>query len=217
MGARQEEKSERSQRAILAAALRLFSTQGYRGTSSREIAAEAGLSTGSLYHHFPDKESLFRTLLDEYLEVLDSPDFPFNKALAEGAFPNDLGALARAAQESISSHRPHLNLIFVDVVEFEGTHLRKYYAEMPERFKGFIKQAFPGDTLEDHLAPGCHAATAVMLACRIYLQFFMVEQLFGVSAQFGLESSTTLTEIEAILSHGMLSRKAAGSQELAGT
>ena len=49
----QGEKSERSQGAILQAALRLFSKQGYRGTSIREIALEAGLSTGNVYHHFP--------------------------------------------------------------------------------------------------------------------------------------------------------------------
>jgi AcrR family transcriptional regulator len=73
----QGEKSERSRTAILQAALRLFSKQGYRGTSIREIAAEAGLSTGNVYHHFPDKEALFTTLLGQYWEAIASRDFPF--------------------------------------------------------------------------------------------------------------------------------------------
>ena len=85
----QGEKSERSQGLILEAALQLFSKQGYRGTSIREIAEEAGVSTGNVYHHFPDKEALFRTLLDQYWAAIDTPDFPFNKALAAGAFPDD--------------------------------------------------------------------------------------------------------------------------------
>jgi AcrR family transcriptional regulator len=62
----QGEKSERSQFAILQAALQLFSKQGYRGTSIREIAAAAGLSTGNVYHHFPIKEAPFTTLRNHY-------------------------------------------------------------------------------------------------------------------------------------------------------
>ena len=101
MKLKQGEKSERSRVAILEAALRLFSKQGYRGTSIRDIAEDAGVSTGNVYHHFADKESLFRTLLDQYWTAIDSPDFPFNKALAAGAFPHDLVALALAAEESV--------------------------------------------------------------------------------------------------------------------
>ena len=66
---------------MLEAALQLFSTRGYRATSVRDIAALAGLSTGNVYHHFPDKETIFRTLLDQYWAAIDSPDFPFNQAL----------------------------------------------------------------------------------------------------------------------------------------
>ena len=96
----QGEKSERSRALILEAALQLFSKQGYRGTSIREIAEAAGLSTGNVYHHFPDKETLFRTLLDQYWEAIDTPEFPFNKALAAGAFPDDLKA-GRASGDKV--------------------------------------------------------------------------------------------------------------------
>ena len=62
----QEERSERSRRQILDAALKLFSTRGFGATSMRDIAHKAGVSTGSVYHQFPDKETVFRELLDEY-------------------------------------------------------------------------------------------------------------------------------------------------------
>ena len=45
----------------------------------------ARVSTGSVYHQFPDKETIFRTLLDQYWKAIEQPDFPFNRALAEGA------------------------------------------------------------------------------------------------------------------------------------
>jgi AcrR family transcriptional regulator len=202
----QEAKSERSQSAILQAALRLFSKQGYRGTSIREIAAEAGLSTGNVYHHFPDKEALFRTLLDQYFQAIDRPDFPFNKALAAGAFPDDLEALARATEESVLQYKPYVALIYIDVVEFEGTHIRKFYSEMSGRFNAVINRNFPGDALKDRLAPGIHANTALMLASRVFLHYFAVEILFGVPRQFGMETSSTITEMVKILRDGMFQR-----------
>ena len=205
----QGEKSERSQVAILQGALRLFSKQGYRGTSIREIATEAGLSTGNVYHHFPDKEALFTTLLGEYWEAIDSPEFPFNRALAAGAFPDDLEALARAAEESVRAYRPYVNLIYIDVVEFEGIHIRKFYSEMSGRFNTFLNHKYPGDALKDRLAPGFHPNTALMLASRIFLQYFAVEILFGVPRQFGMDTPSTMGEISEILRTGMFRPEAA--------
>lgn len=204
----QEAKSERSQSAILQAALRLFSKQGYRGTSIREIAAEAGLSTGNVYHHFPDKEALFRTLLDQYFQAIDRPDFPFNMALAAGAFPDDLEALARATEESVLQYKPYVALIYIDVVEFEGTHIRKFYSEMSDRFNAVINRNFPDDALKDRLAPGIHANTALMLASRVFLHYFAVEILFGVPRQFGMDTRTTVTEMAKILRDGMFQHDA---------
>lgn len=204
MKLKQEKKSERSQGLILEAALQLFSKQGYRGTSIREIAELAGLSTGNVYHHFPDKESLFRTLLDQYWAAIDTPDFPFNKALAAGAFPNDLEALAEAARESVRGHRQHVALIYVDVVEFDGTHIRKFYSEMSERFASFLKHRFPDGSLMDQLAPGVDPTSGLMVASRIFLHYFAVEILFGVPDQLGKSTPDAVKEISDILRHGLL-------------
>jgi AcrR family transcriptional regulator len=208
---KQGEKSERSRAAILETALRLFSKQGYRGTSIREIAEEAGISTGNVYHHFPDKEALFRTLLDQYWAAIDSPDFPFNRALAAGAFPGNLEALARAAEESVRDYRHYVALIYVDVVEFDGTHIRKFYSEMSARFANFMARRFPAGSLEEQLAPGIDPTTAVMLASRVFLQYFAVEVLFGVPDQFGKSTPSVIVDISRILQNGML-RLASGAK-----
>ena len=200
----QGKKSERSRGLILESALQLFSEQGYGGTSIREIADAAGLSTGNVYHHFPDKEALFRTLLDHYWAAIESPDFPFNKALAAGAFPNDLEYLAQAAEESVRSYRRHVALIYVDVVEFQGNHIRKFYSEMSGRFDAFLNTRFPDKKLKQQLMPGIDPTTAVMLASRIFLQYFSVEILFGVPDQLGKNTPTAMHEISNILRHGLL-------------
>ncbi len=56
---------------ILEAGFRLFSQKGLHGTSSREIASEAGVAIGSFYSYFEDKRELFIELLKTHrLNVL---------------------------------------------------------------------------------------------------------------------------------------------------
>jgi AcrR family transcriptional regulator len=62
---RPQARSRATRARILDAALELTKKQGFERTSMAEIAREAGIGTGTLYHHFPDK----RALLLEFLET----------------------------------------------------------------------------------------------------------------------------------------------------
>ncbi|TDN61406.1 TetR/AcrR family transcriptional regulator [Paraburkholderia sp. BL10I2N1] len=48
---------------ILDTAARLFRHEGYASTSLRDIAAECGVTTGSIYHHFGSKEEIVTEVL----------------------------------------------------------------------------------------------------------------------------------------------------------
>jgi AcrR family transcriptional regulator len=60
-----EEKRERTRRALLDAAAKLFRKHGLEGTSIDMLAAEAGFTKGAFYAHFDSKEDLYLVLLDE--------------------------------------------------------------------------------------------------------------------------------------------------------
>ncbi|HEX7677145.1 MAG TPA: TetR/AcrR family transcriptional regulator [Thermoanaerobaculia bacterium] len=200
----QEERSERSRTQILESALKLFSHRGYGATSVRDIAEDAGLSKGNVYHHFSDKETIFRALLDQYFQAMSSPDFPFNRALATGTFPENLEELGRAARETVKDYREYVALIYVDVVEFDGTHIRKFYADMARRFDAFIKKHGMEDDLAGRLQDGLSPISAVMLATRIFYNYFSIEILFGVKDHFGKNTDEVVGEISRILRSGML-------------
>lgn len=55
-------------RAILDAALRCFGEHGYSRTQIQEVRRLSGASTGSIYHHFGDKEGLAAALYADGLE-----------------------------------------------------------------------------------------------------------------------------------------------------
>lgn len=48
-----------------AAALELFTRQGYEATSLRQIAEVVGINKASLYHHFTSKEAILQSLVEE--------------------------------------------------------------------------------------------------------------------------------------------------------
>lgn len=58
-------------RTLVQAASRLFRVHGYRGTPMSAIAAEAGLSKGGVYFHFPSKEALLLATLAFETEEFD--------------------------------------------------------------------------------------------------------------------------------------------------
>lgn len=200
----QEERSEKSRQLILDSALKLFSHKGYGATSVRDIAEEAGVSKGNVYHHFPDKETIFRALLDRYFQAMAQPDFPFNKALANGIFPDNLEEMGRAVRDITNDYREYIALIYVDVVEFDGTHVRKFYADMADRFSAFIKAHGLEEPLRARLDEGLSPVSAVMLATRIFYNYFTVEILFGVKDHFGKDTDAVVAEISKILRRGML-------------
>jgi AcrR family transcriptional regulator len=53
--------------AILVAAARVFGAHGYAAGTTNRIAAEAGVSVGSLYEYFPNKDALLVALMESHL------------------------------------------------------------------------------------------------------------------------------------------------------
>ena len=202
-----EEKSERSQRAVLDAALHLFSRQGYRATTMREIADRAGVSTGNVYHHFPDKETIFRTLIDEYFAIADTQRFPFRRVLAGSSrFPDNIEQLGFAARESIRQFRSYHLLIHVDVIEFGGTHVHKFYSDTSARFTRMLEEQGVLEDVRARLRPSVSPTSALLLTARLFFNYFSLEILFGVDAPYGKDADEMIKEIADIIRNGVCAR-----------
>ncbi|RWB01471.1 MAG: DUF1956 domain-containing protein [Mesorhizobium sp.] len=64
------EPAEMTRGALVQAALKLFGRQGFDGTSTREIAAEARANIGSIAYHFGGKEGLRAAAADFIVETI---------------------------------------------------------------------------------------------------------------------------------------------------
>jgi len=62
-------------RRVLDAALEMFADRGYHGTAMPDVAAAAGVATGTLYHYFEDKAGLVNELYRDAKERLRAAMF----------------------------------------------------------------------------------------------------------------------------------------------
>lgn len=89
-----KDRIEENQRRIEAAALNLFTKQGFHGTNIREIAERIGVSTGTIYTYYPSKEAIFESLVRGYRSRVDAWRRQACAKLKNPLAPDDLTALA---------------------------------------------------------------------------------------------------------------------------
>ncbi|MDX6287082.1 MAG: hypothetical protein QOG53_2567 [Frankiales bacterium] len=75
---RRAENAFETRAAIVTSARKLFAKKGYANTGTEEIVAKARVTRGALYHHFRDKEELFRVVADQLVSET------LHKLVAEG-------------------------------------------------------------------------------------------------------------------------------------
>ena len=141
-------------RVILEAAVRVFARQGFHTCRVSDIADEAGVAYGLVYHYFSSKEEILDTLFLERWDVMlaaiaevdASPRTPREKLQAIAAF-------------IVDSYRHDPDLMKVIVVEvtraantFGRTHLAKI-REAYAQIAGIVARAQAAGVFREQIAP----------------------------------------------------------------
>jgi AcrR family transcriptional regulator len=133
--------------AILEAAARILEDKGFEGYNTNEVASRAGVSIGSLYQYFPNKDAITRSLIEREEAPLKAEFADVRNA------PNTREGLLRFIRAAVSHqlHRPAL----ARLLDFEEERL-PHSSEV-----GHIRE-IACDSLEELLAKGGVARTAPM-------------------------------------------------------
>lgn len=110
-------------RRILEAAETLASTGGAEAVRMAEVAKLAGVTTGGIVHHFPNKDALLRAVLMTSIEVLE-------RDVKEGASKRD-GGEKGSEEGSSASEYPALHITSI--------YLRHALSSSNEQFKSLIR------------------------------------------------------------------------------
>jgi AcrR family transcriptional regulator len=98
---------------ILAAALPLFLTHGYAGASLEQVRRDAGVSNGSLYHHFPRRADLAARLFNEGMR--DCQQVVLRAVTADGPAEQVVRAVVTELLGWVEEHADVARWIFSDL------------------------------------------------------------------------------------------------------
>jgi AcrR family transcriptional regulator len=193
MAARNEKLAAEKRRLILDAAVRVFARQGFNQCRVSDIADEAGVAYGLVYHYFRSKDEVLDTLFLERWNVmldvirdLDRQDLaPREKLYAIASF-------------IVDSYRHDPELMKVIIVEvtraansFGQTHLEKI-TEAYELIAGIVARAQADGVFKDTVTPR-FAAMAFYGAIEQVLSGWIFETLPSGDAEYE-EAKTLVVE-----------------------
>nr|WP_218935739.1 TetR/AcrR family transcriptional regulator [Actinomadura citrea] len=100
--------SERRAHLVRLAA-ELFAEKGFQATTVRNIADEAGILSGSLYHHFDSKESIVDEILSGFFTEIMAA---YQAVIDENKNPQDtIAGLVRVAFGTLEPHRAAITVM----------------------------------------------------------------------------------------------------------
>ncbi|MGA7847651.1 MAG: TetR/AcrR family transcriptional regulator [Terriglobales bacterium] len=182
----------RTRRKIERAAQRLFTRQGFHGTTVREIAHQAGVSMGKLYLYYPNKEDIFIGLVEHMEQKMEALRQRELLPLMQSPEPESLKKLGMAVGRFVSENLDYWRLMYVDVVEFRHKHFIHSYREIAGGLRNYSTALFQKAPIPfpGNVNPGFAYVS-------LYLQFvtyFLVEELFGAKRHLGVSDEEAVDQ-----------------------
>jgi AcrR family transcriptional regulator len=158
-------RSRATVEAIVEAAARILAEQGWQGLNTNTVARRAGVSVGSVYEYFPDKQAIVWVIMDRHLSraeaLLQTAESSPAGALAPGSIPAFLAAsFIGLHQEDPKLHR----VLSSEVPVTEELTLR--VQDMRSRAVGLVTTALSGQVPSPELKAAVLVDTADALAHR---------------------------------------------------
>ncbi len=146
---------------LLRSAEALFTRRGFDGTAMSDVARQAGVGVGTLYHHFPDKRTLLLDLVDAWGDRVAA------ERRTEESFETLLGedphaSIHRGLRDSYErlKRKPPLYLLVLGLAE-RDPEVRARYQRIEqiaiERLRALIEFGQRRDLLRGDLDPGSAA------------------------------------------------------------
>ena len=175
MSSREVQPKRDRREDILRASLHLFAEKGFHGTSMRDIAREADITEGLIYHYFASKRDLFRAIIEEHSFL------PLLRTLPDLAGQLDLRALlivlARGFFDVLRQNTELVRLLLQEVQVF------------PEEKEAFFADAVGesiselAQVLETRMNARARAQVDPQVASRLFfnslLAFFVEQEILG--------------------------------------
>lgn len=129
--------------AIVDGAMSLFAQKGYGATTTREIARQAGISTGLMYHYFAGKERLLHAVFANCMDILSEA---FADVYRQAAPGERLAPLLQTIFQMLSQDEAFWTLFYAlrsqpAVMEVLGDDFRAWTRRLRDLFTAELQEA----------------------------------------------------------------------------
>ena len=186
------------------AAQELFIKQGFHATSTRKIAARAGVSLGNVYNYYQTKEHILESIIGRYQKVIDARLQQLFTKLHEPFDPHELAALGKQIGALVNEHGDYWLLMYIDVLEFQNQHFRKMFESLARKLRKQFTGYFAALKREKRLFDGTDPAVAFTAAYMQFFNYFLVEKLFGGDRHFGISDELVIRKLSEIFCRGVI-------------
>jgi len=176
----QAERSETTQRKIIASALRLLQQRGYQEVSLQEIARGAKVTLGAVQHHFGSKQVLMEHVIDEVMAPMSALGGVWPPEMAGQPLAERAHTFVERAWRMVYAPPSYLaawNLFFGSKATELRQRIDNHRAQHDPQYFAHFVAAFP-EVARNHAQPE-HFAAVVFAA----LRGLAVMRLFHVDEQ----------------------------------
>jgi AcrR family transcriptional regulator len=172
-----QDRSRAMVELILEATARVLVERGYAGTSTNAVAARAGISVGSLYQYFPNKDALVAALHERHAQRVDEVVL---RVLQRHAGATLAEALAAVIEAAIAAHAEEAELH--QVLELQLAGLDRYRGPQADGHLAEHVAALLAAHRDEIAVPDPRLATFVLVnAVHALIHAAVLERPSGVS------------------------------------
>jgi TetR/AcrR family transcriptional regulator len=175
------ESSEDVRKKLLDAARDLFPRYGYRGVSSRQIGAAAGVNFAMIRYYFGGKPGLYREMLQGVLQPTRST---LDEMSSSGSAPPKLANVLESMTRSWAANPWVAGFVVREVLAPDGPMRAMFLREFPERLAPVVERLVAGEMaagkLRADLDPRLLVLSIVSLAIFPFLTLPLTTRVFGV-------------------------------------
>lgn len=111
----QQERSRQTVERIVDAAARVLEAEGDRGATTNRIAAEAGVSPGSLYQYFADRDDLLLAVTERFVASFEARVLPAMRQAARQDVVTGIVTVVGATLDAMEDRAPLLRALMARV------------------------------------------------------------------------------------------------------
>lgn len=190
-------------RQILDVASGIFARRGYEGATTREIAEQAGVNEALLFRHFPSKENLYWTMIEE-LCLAGGRRNRMQKILEKGGTDSEVfQAIARDVLARSPRDRELTRLLWFTALENHGLSARFFNTFVAGYFEALARY------IRLRIREGAFRKTDPLLAARGFLGMlayhFLIQELFGGEQYRKFDSGAVADTLAGVWLAGMQS------------